>query len=125
VPHPINRRGFAAASHTLALAIGIGATSTMFGLALTTKFDVCGGPLPVAHPRQLVALARTGPPGTSTLSFTAAEIWPRSKRALAAGAQLTLTPAMKITWWCVVTRDDEHVCRRDLRTSSSFFPTLA
>ena len=105
--------GFAAAC-ILSLAIGIGATSTMFGLL----YDVLWRPLPVAHPEELVALARTGPEGRDT-SFTAAE-FAALQRALPQ-AQLTLT------------RDEDHMVVASGTMSTyvvgdlmdeHFFPTL-
>ena len=109
----IRSPGFAAAS-ILSLAIGIGATSTMFGLL----YDVLWRPLPVAHPEELVALARTGPQGRDT-SFTAAE-FAALQRALPQ-AQLTLT------------RDEDHMVVSSATMSTyvvgdlmdeQFFPTL-
>ena len=109
----IRSPGFAAVS-ILSLAIGIGATSTMFGLL----YDVLWRPLPVAHPEELVALARTGPQGRDT-SFTAAE-FAALQRALPQ-AQLTLT------------RDEDHMVVSSETMSTyvvgdlmdeHFFPTL-
>jgi predicted permease len=81
--------GFVAAA-TLSLAIGIGATSTMFGLL----YDVLWRPLPVAHPEELVAFVRADPQGRDD-SFTATE-FAALQRALPT-AQLTLT------------RDEDHM----------------
>jgi predicted permease len=105
--------GFVAAS-ILSLTIGVGATSTMFGLL----YDVLWRPLPVAHPEELVALARSGPQGRDT-SFTATE-FTALQRALPQ-AQLTLS------------RDEDHMVVSSETMSTyvvgdlmdeRFFPTL-
>jgi len=64
----------------------------MFGLL----YDVWWRPLPVPHPEELVALARTGPQGRDT-SFTAAE-FAALERALP-HVQRSRSRVMKTTWW--------------------------
>jgi hypothetical protein len=102
------------AASILSLTIGVGATSTMFGLL----YDLLWRPLPVAHPEELVALARSGPQGRDT-SFTATE-FTALQRALPQ-AQLTLS------------RDEGHMVVSSETMSTyvvgdlmdeQFFPTL-
>jgi hypothetical protein len=103
---------FASAS-ILSLAIGIGATSTMFGLL----YDVLWRPLPVAHPEELVALARTGPQGAA----------PHSPGPEFAALQRPAAGCRSLT------RDEDHMVVASDATSTyvvgdlmdeQFFPTL-